>query len=69
MRHSYLSRTDPCPCLTVIRDRAQVRALCEWALEYDSGDNLGQFFDTPRGMNQEQIQLCIEEEGWILGAK
>ncbi len=54
---------------TLIRDEAQVRAMCEWAAELDSQDSLGQFFDQPSGTNPQQVKACIEEEGWILGAK
>jgi hypothetical protein len=53
----------------LIRDRAQVRAMCEWVAERDEQDMLGQFFDTPVGLSQQQIHVCVEEEGWILGAQ
>jgi len=51
-----------------IRDRAQVRIMCQWAAECDNEGTLGQFFERPNGLDQQQVQSCIEEEGWILGA-
>lgn len=53
----------------LIRDKAQVRAMCEWAAELDSQNLLGQFFAQPNGLNSQQVRACIEEEGWILGAE
>lgn len=53
---------------TLIRDQAQVRAMCEWAAECDDQGKLSQFFDLPNGLNQPQLQMCVEEEGWVLGA-
>jgi hypothetical protein len=52
----------------LIRDRAQVRAMCEWAAECDEAGTLGRYFDTPAGLNQQQLRMCIEQEGWVLGA-
>jgi precorrin-8X/cobalt-precorrin-8 methylmutase len=52
----------------LIRDTAQVRAICEWAAELDAQDVFGQFFDQPNGLNPRQIKACVEQEGWILGA-
>lgn len=52
----------------LIRDRAQVRAMCEWAAECDETETLGTFFDLPAGLNQQQVQSCLEQEGWVLGA-
>jgi hypothetical protein len=53
----------------IIRDQAQVRAMCEWAAECDEQGTLGQFFGTPNGLNPQQVQDCIQEEGWVLGAR
>ena len=53
----------------LIRDKAQVRAMCEWAAELDAQDALGDYFAQPSGLTSKQIRACIEEEGWILGAK
>jgi len=63
-RTEGLRTTDP----LLIPDQAQVRATCEWAAELDARNELGQLFSTPNGLNRQQIQICIEEEGWILGA-
>jgi len=52
----------------LIRDRAQVRAMCEWAAELDLQGSLEHLFTQPKGLSPQQIQACIEEEGWILGA-
>jgi precorrin-8X/cobalt-precorrin-8 methylmutase len=52
----------------LIRDCAQVRAMCEWAAKCDEEGTLGQLFNTPSGLCDEQIQRCREEEGWVLGA-
>jgi hypothetical protein len=52
----------------LIRDRAQVRAMCEWAAECDQAETLGQYFNMPAGLNQQQAKACVEEEGWVLGA-
>jgi hypothetical protein len=52
----------------LIWDRAQVRAMCEWAAECDEAETLGTFLDLPAGLNQQQAQPCLEQEGWVLGA-
>lgn len=52
----------------MIRDQAQVRAMCEWAAELDEQGDLGWLFAEPNGLNQQQVRVCVEEEGWILGA-
>ena len=56
--------TDP----SLIRDQAQVRAMCQWAEALDDGGKLGEHFDKPVGLNAQQIQRCIQQEGWVLGA-
>ena len=53
---------------TAIRDQIQVRAMCQWAANLDLKNKLGQLFNTPDGLDSNQIQTCIEHEGWILGA-
>jgi hypothetical protein len=47
----------------LIRDRAQVRAMCEWAAECDDAETLGHYFNLPTGLNQQQVQVCAEQEG------
>lgn len=51
-----------------IRDRAQVRAMCQWAELLDEKNTLGVLFDRPVGLDDAQAQSCVDEEGWILGA-
>jgi hypothetical protein len=53
---------------SLIRDCAQVRAMCDWAAECDAEGSLGRFFGPPQGLNEQQGKACVEEEGWILGA-
>jgi hypothetical protein len=52
----------------LIRDRAQVRVMCKWAAELDEQDKLGGYFAQPNGLTAQQVQTCVEQEGWILGA-
>jgi len=47
----------------------QLRTMCEWARKLDELDQLGALFDKPAGLRDEQVQSCVEEEGWILGAQ
>ena len=53
---------------TLIQDQAQVRAMCQWAKEIDDNGQLGRRFDKPTGLTTEQIQACVQHEGWVLGA-
>ena len=53
----------------LIRDEAQVKAMCQWAAELDRQNKLGAYFDRPKGLTDEEIQVCVEQEGWILGAR
>ena len=52
----------------LIKDQAQVRAMCHWAEEEDAAGTLGQQFATPAGMPLENQERCVNEEGWILGS-
>jgi hypothetical protein len=52
----------------LIRDRAQVRAMCEWTAECDEAETLPRYFDVPTALNPQQVRSCIEHEGWVLGA-
>jgi hypothetical protein len=52
---------------TLIKDQLQVRAMCHWASRLDEKGELGEYFSTPRGLTDGQIQDCVEHEGWILG--
>lgn len=51
----------------LIKDQAQVRAMCTWAANLDQQGRLGQYFDNPQNLTSIQTQICIEHEGWILG--
>lgn len=52
----------------IVRDQAQVRAMCQWAAQLDQNDQLGALFNTPTNVDSSTIKSCLEEEGWILGA-
>lgn len=52
----------------LIKDQAQVMAMCLWASKLDSESEFGPLFNKPAGLNSSEVQICIEEEGWILGA-
>jgi hypothetical protein len=54
---------------TLIKDRAQVRAMCNWAMDLDREQKLLEFFGQPPRLTSAQIEQCIEEEGWVLGAR
>lgn len=54
---------------SLIRDQAQVRAMCQWAEALDDANQLGKSLDQPIGLTGQKIQRCIQEEGWVLGAK
>lgn len=54
---------------SLIRDRAQVRSLCSRFAELDGQGLLSRLFDTPPGLDTAAIEVCIEEEGWALGAR
>ena len=51
-----------------IQDQIQVRAMCQWAADLELKDELGKLFNTPRGLDRNQIKTCLEYEGWILGS-
>lgn len=59
-----LLRDDP----GLIRDQAQVRAMCTWARRLDEAGQLGRLFDPSARLTAEQAARCVDEEGWILGA-
>lgn len=51
----------------LIRDRAQVRAVVEWAAELDGRGELARWFAPPEGLRAGELARCVREEGWILG--
>lgn len=40
--------------------------MCRWAAERDVAGTLGERFDRPAGLTDEQIASVVSEEGWIL---
>lgn len=50
-----------------IRDQAQVRAVVGWFAALDATGQLGCLFDCPSGLTPRQVELCVREEGWVLG--
>lgn len=52
-----------------IIDRAQVSALCSWASTLDRSNRLAELFFEPEGLSEDQVEKCVNEEGWILGAR
>ena len=53
---------------SVIRDQAQLHMLCDWAAQEDSQGTFGRFFARPAGLTDEEVEICVQEEGWVLGA-
>ncbi|HEV7666940.1 MAG TPA: cobalamin biosynthesis protein CbiG [Thermoanaerobaculia bacterium] len=51
------------------RDEAQVILLAELLARLDEEEELGTWFDVPQGLDQHQQDICVKEEGWILGAR
>lgn len=50
-----------------IRDQAQVRAVVQWFAELDAAGQFGAFFDLPSDLSPQVANVCVLEEGWILG--
>ncbi|MEM8960322.1 MAG: hypothetical protein AAGD38_02485 [Acidobacteriota bacterium] len=51
-----------------IRDRVQVEQLCLWASEENRAGRLDDVFGRPTNLTDDQVELILREEGWILGA-
>ncbi|HYG26260.1 MAG TPA: cobalamin biosynthesis protein CbiG [Caulobacteraceae bacterium] len=51
-----------------VRDRAEVRTLCEHFARLDEAGKLGDLFAAPRDAAPELVAEVEREEGWILGA-
>jgi hypothetical protein len=51
------------------RDEAQVTLLAELLAKVDEEEALGTWFDVPVGLSSDQKRTCVNEEGWILGAR
>lgn len=52
-----------------IRDRAQVRAVVQWFAERDAAGQFGAFFDLPSDLSPQAAEICVLEEGWIVGSR
>ena len=53
----------------LIKDRAQVRAMCLWADAQDAAGALGPLFAPPADVPLADLERCVNEEGWVLGAR
>ena len=51
-----------------VRDAAQVLSLAQHLSALDAAGRLGAWFDQPSGVAREELERCVAEEGWILGA-
>jgi hypothetical protein len=51
-----------------VRDAAQVLSLAQHLAELDAAGGLGVWFDRPSGLGGDELERCVAEEGWILGA-
>lgn len=51
----------------LIKDQAQVRAMCLWADGHDATGTLAPFFSAPADLSWSAVERCICEEGWVLG--
>jgi hypothetical protein len=45
-----------------------VRAVTNRLSRQDSDGQLRRLFATPDGLSPEEIDACVEEEGWIIGS-
>jgi hypothetical protein len=34
----------------------------------DRQGKLGVLFETPKGLDEDKVRICLQQEGWILGA-
>jgi len=55
-------------CATKVKDEIQVECLVRWLAARDNAGELGGLLDAPAGLTPEQIDDCLQEEGWIVGA-
>jgi hypothetical protein len=51
-----------------VKDDMQVETLACHFAELDENRELGRLFDRPAGLGDRDIEECVAEEGWILGA-
>lgn len=53
----------------LIKDQAQVRAMCLWADAHDAAGTLSPFFSSPPNIPRVDLDRCVSDEGWLLGAQ
>lgn len=51
-----------------IPDREQVRCYLDWLRAMQAENCLKDLFDVPDLLSKKEVKMCINEEGWILGA-
>ena len=51
-----------------VKDAAQVRTVAEWFRAFDADDELEILFSAPESLSDEQRQIVVQTEGWIVGA-
>ena len=54
---------------TGIRDQTQVRELARLLREWDESGRLGELFDRPRNLTDDEMRGCVDEESWTLGSQ
>ena len=42
--------------------------MCDWAHGQDQACTLGAYFTRPQNLTDAEVEQCVDEEGWILGA-
>lgn len=52
-----------------IRDEAQVRELARLLRQWDESGRLGELFDRPKDLTDEEVLAAVEEESWTLGSQ
>ncbi|MBI4220587.1 MAG: hypothetical protein HY682_10610 [Chloroflexi bacterium] len=52
-----------------VRDARQVCDLAAWIAGLDREDELAQLFERPTWLSEREADLCVREEGWILGVR
>jgi len=50
-----------------IRDQAQVRAVAQWFADLDAAGRFGALFALAGDLSPEVVEMCVLEEGWVLG--
>ncbi|ESQ78283.1 hypothetical protein [Asticcacaulis sp. YBE204] len=50
-----------------VKDAAHVRLTATALAEFDDKGTLGALFGAPKGLSEDEIDIALNEEGWILG--